>query len=33
MDYQTRVVLALHLGYEEVQDSQAFKGIIKDGKK
>ena len=35
MDYQTSVELALHLGYEEVQDPQAFKSryFIKDGKK
>lgn len=35
MDYKTSVELALHLGYKEVQDSQAFKGLyfIKDGKK
>lgn len=35
MDYKTSVELALHLGYEEIQDSQAFKGqyFIKDGKK
>lgn len=35
MDYQTSVELALHLGYEEVQDSQAFRGryFVKDGKK
>lgn len=35
MDYQTSVELALHLGYDEVQDPQAFKGryFIKDGKK
>ncbi|MFM5029544.1 MULTISPECIES: hypothetical protein [Aeromonas] len=35
MDYQTSVELALHLGYEEVHDPQAFKGryFIKDGKK
>ncbi|BCM75947.1 hypothetical protein KAM329D_37040 [Aeromonas caviae] len=35
MDYLTSVQLALHLGYKEVQDSQAFKGryLIKDGKK
>lgn len=35
MDYRISVELALHLGYREVQDSQAFKGryFIKDGKK
>lgn len=35
MNYQTSVELALHLGYEEVQDPQAFKGryFIKDEKK
>jgi hypothetical protein len=35
MDYQTSVQLAIHLGYKEVQDPQAFKGryFIKDGKK
>lgn len=35
MDYKTSVELALYLGYEEVQDTQAFQGryFIKDGKK
>jgi hypothetical protein len=35
MDYQTSVKLALHLGYEAIQDSQAFRGqyFIKNGKK
>ena len=35
MDYKKSVELALHLGYEEIQDPQAFKGryFIKDGKK
>ncbi len=35
MNYQTSVELALHLGYEEIDEPQAFKGryFIKNGKK
>jgi len=35
MDYKKSVELALCIGYEEVQDANAFKGcyFIKDGKK